>query len=125
MIENKRKILLIEDDPLLVKMYMAKFETEGFEVKSAEDGEEGLKMALMGWADIILLDIMMPKLSGTDMLSKLRQDQKGKDIPVLVLSNLSQQEEAKRALSLGVKEYLIKADYTPSQIVDKIKKYLN
>ena len=123
--KRRKKILLVEDDPLLVKMYTAKFEKEGFDVIFAEDGEDGLKKALSENADILLLDVMMPKLSGIDMLSKLRADPKGKSIPVIVFSNLSQEEEAKKALELGAKEYLIKANLTPSQVLEKIKKYLN
>lgn len=122
--ETKRTILLVEDDPLLVKMYSTKFTKEGFNIIFAEDGEEGLKLALSQKIDFLLLDVMMPKLSGIDLLTKLRQDPKGKDIPVLVFSNLTQQEEAQKALGLGAKEYLIKANFTPSQLVEKVKKYL-
>ncbi len=118
-------VLLIEDDPLLTKMYKAKFTTEGFNVLVAQDGEEGLKMALENNPDIILLDIMMPKLSGLDLLSKLREDPKGKDVPVIILTNLTQQKEAQRALDLGAKEFMVKANLTPGQVVEKIKKYLN
>jgi CheY-like chemotaxis protein len=117
-------VLLIEDDPLLTKMYKAKFTTEGFNVLVAQDGEEGLKMALENSPDMILLDIMMPKLSGLDLLGKLREDPKGKDIPVIVLTNLTQQKEAQKALDLGAKEFMVKANLTPSQVVEKIKKYL-
>ena len=118
-------VLLIEDDPLLTKMYKAKFTTEGFNVLVAQDGEEGLKMALESNPDLILLDIMMPKLSGLDLLSKLREDPKGKDVPVIILTNLTQQKEAQKALDLGAKEFMVKANLTPSQVVEKIKKYLN
>lgn len=118
-------ILLIEDDPLLTKMYKAKFTTEGFNVLVAIDGEEGLKMALESNPDLILLDIMMPKLSGLDLLSKLREDSRGKDVPVIILTNLTQQKEAQKALDLGAKEFMVKANLTPSQVVERIKKYLN
>jgi len=118
-------VLLIEDDPLLTKMYKAKFTTEGFNVLIAGDGEEGLKFSLENNPDIILLDIMMPKLSGLDLLSKLREDPRGKDVPVIVLTNLTQQKEAQKALDLGAKEFMVKANLTPSQVVEKIKKYLN
>lgn len=122
--ESKKMILLVEDDPLLVKMYSTKLIKEGYGVISAEDGECGLNLALSQKIDLILLDVMMPKLSGIDLLIKLRQDPKGKDIPVIVISNLTQEEEAQKALSLGAKEYLIKANLTPSQIIEKIRKYL-
>ena len=117
-------ILLVEDDPLLVKMYKAKFTNEGYGVIGALDGEAGLNLALKGGIDIIILDVMMPKLSGIDLLARLRQDDRGKDIPVLMLTNLTQEEEAKKALSLGAKEYLIKANLTPSQVVEKVRKYI-
>jgi len=120
----QKKILLVEDDPLLVKMYTAKFTKEGFQVISAQDGEAGLNLALKGDVNIIILDVMMPKLSGIDLLTKLRQDPRGKDIPVLMLTNLTQEEEAQKALSLGAKEYLIKANLTPSQVVERVKKYI-
>lgn len=117
-------VLMIEDDPLLVKMHRTKLVSEGFEVIEAHDGEEGLKLALERVPDIIILDIMMPKLSGTDLLRRLREDIRGKSIAVIVLSNLSQEEEIKRAMEYGVKEYLVKANFTPSQLVDKVKQYL-
>jgi DNA-binding response OmpR family regulator len=120
----KHKILIVEDDPLLTKMYTTKFITEGFEVASAADGEEGLSKATANHPDFIILDVMMPKLSGIDMLSRLRATEIGKNIPVIVLSNLSQEEEAKKALALGAKEYLIKANFTPSEVVTKVRMYL-
>lgn len=118
------RVLLIEDDTLLVNMYRAKFENEGYEMLDAGDGEEGLQLALSEDVDIIILDLMLPKLSGTDLLAKLRKDPKGKNIPVVVLTNLTQEGEAKETLALGVKEYLIKANLTPSQLVEKIKAHI-
>ena len=121
---KKPLILLIEDDSLLIKMYKAKFIAEGFEVIVAEEGESGLKMALENPVNFVILDVMMPKLSGLEVLEKLRQDPKGKIIPVVVLSNLDQEEKSKKALQLGAKEFLVKANFTPSQIVEKVRKYL-
>ena len=117
-------VLFIEDDSLLLKMYKTKFENEGFKVISALDGEEGLGMALGQKVDLIILDIMMPRLSGLDMLAKYRQDVKGKGVPVIILTNLTREEEMKKARDLGVKEFIVKADYTPSEVVRKIKDYL-
>jgi DNA-binding response OmpR family regulator len=117
-------VLFIEDDSLLLKMYKTKFEHEGFNVISALDGEEGLSAALGQNVDLIILDIMMPRLSGLDMLGKYRQDPKGKGVPVVILTNLTREEEMKRAKELGVKEFIVKADYTPSEVVRKIKDYL-
>lgn len=121
--EKLKKILIIEDDPLLTKMYRTKLESEGFEVNVAHDGIEGLAEAKNG-ADLIILDIMMPQLSGIDLLEKLRKTPKGKKIPVIVLTNLASEEEENKARSLEVKEFLVKADQTPTDLVEKIKKYV-
>lgn len=121
---RKSVILIVEDDPLLVKMYSTKFAKEGYEVHTANDGEEGLKIALQNKIDFMVLDVMMPKLSGIDMLTKLRQSPQGAQIPAIVLTNLTQQAEAERLKSLGVKEYLVKANLTPSEVVAKVKQYL-
>lgn len=121
---TKPVILLIEDDPLLLKMYSTKFTKEGFVVFTAADGLVGLKMAIEKKPAFIILDIMMPKLSGLDLLSRLREDAHGKTVPVIVLTNLPQQLEAQRALKLGAKEFLVKADFTPAQVVEKVKAHL-
>jgi DNA-binding response OmpR family regulator len=123
--QKKHSILIIEDDPLLSKMYETKFVTEAFDVYRAGDGEEGLKTALAHHPDIILLDVMMPRVSGIDMLTELRKDSWGAQVPVVILSNLSEQQEGDKAKALGVKEYLVKANFTPAEIVEKIRSYLN
>lgn len=117
-------ILIVEDDPVLLKMYSEKFTFEGFGVLNARDGEEALKVATTQKADIILLDIMLPKMSGTDFLEKFRPTPNGKTTPILALTNLAEEEEKQKALGLGVKEYLVKAMQTPEQVVEKVKKYL-
>lgn len=120
----KKKVLIIEDDPLIIKMYQAKFVFDGFDVLTAEDGMKGLELAKSNIPDFIILDIMMPQLSGIDLLEKLRADSRGKDIPVIVLTNLSEKDEEQKALSFGVKEYLLKANLTPGEIVAKVKSHL-
>ena len=117
-------VLFIEDDPLLLKMYETKFKSEGLRVLAAQDGEEGLRLATTEKVDLIILDLMMPKLSGLDMLERLRQQNKGKSHVVIVLTNLTKEEEIKRAMDLGVKEYLVKADLTPNEVASKVKAYL-
>jgi len=117
-------ILLVEDDPVLCKMYSEKFKFEGFSVLTAVNGEDGLKVALSEKIDIILLDLMLPRLSGTELLAKLREDPKGKNTTVIALTNLAEQEEKDKATQLGVKEYLIKAMQTPEEVVNKVKSYL-
>lgn len=118
-------VLLVEDDPLLIKMYKAKFANEGINLLVAEDGEAGLSVATSHRPNFIVLDVMMPKMSGLDLLEKLMQNQDTKNIGVIVLSNLSQEKESKRALELGAKEYILKASLTPKELIDKIKGYLS
>ncbi len=119
-----KKVLLVEDDPLILKMYQAKFQNEGYTVMIAEDGVHALKVVTESTPDIILLDIMMPQMSGIDFLKKIRATETGKNIPVLVLTNLSEKEEEQEASTLGVKEYLLKASLTPAEIAEKVKKYI-
>lgn len=118
-------ILIVEDDPVLLRMYTEKFTFEGFAVLTARDGEEALKVATDGHVDIILLDIMLPKMSGTDFLERLRKEVKGNDVPVVALTNLAAQDEKEKALKLGAKEYLVKAMQTPEEVVEKIKDHLS
>ena len=122
---KKIKILLIEDDPFLLNMYNTKFELEGFLVITADDGEKGSRLALKEEPDIILLDILLPKKDGFEVLEELKTNDKTKDIPVILLTNLSQKNEVERGLLLGAVDYLIKAHFMPSEIVTKIKKIVN
>lgn len=122
--KEPKVILVVEDDPVLLKMYTEKFNFEGFKVLNARNGDEALKVSLGNKVDIVLLDIMLPRVSGTDYLMKLRQDPRGRTIPVVALTNLAEETERQKALELGVKEYLVKAMQTPEQVVEKIKKYL-
>lgn len=123
--QNLPTILIIEDDPVLSKMYTEKFTSEGFNVLTALDGESGFDMAVSNRVDIILLDVMLPRVSGIDLLKKLREHEKGKNTLVVVLTNLADSDEKKRALDLGVKDYLVKAMQNPAQVVDKIKERLH
>lgn len=122
--QNLPTILIIEDDPVLSKMYTEKFTSEGFNVLIALEGESGFEMAVNNKVDIILLDVMLPRVSGIDLLKKLREHEKGKNTLVVVLTNLADPEEKKRALDLGVKDYLVKAMQNPAQVVDKVKEHL-
>jgi DNA-binding response OmpR family regulator len=124
MADNKTKILIIEDDPFLLNMYATKFELENFKVLVAEDGERGLKMAGQEIPEIILLDIILPKMNGFEVLKGLKKEKKLSDIPVILLTNLSQKNEIEEGLALGAKDYLIKAHFMPSEVVDKIKAVL-
>lgn len=117
-------VLLIEDDPLLAKMYATKFEKESFRVLIASNGEDGLRMALEEKVDIVLLDMILPKITGHELLERLRTDPRGKELPVIVLSNLTDRDEAEKAYTLGVKAYLAKAMHDPEDIVNKVKEFL-
>jgi len=122
--EKKDRILLIEDDSFLVEMYTTKFELEGFEVISAEDGKKGLDLALQEKPEIILLDILMPKMDGFAVLEALKKDKTTLNIPVVLLTNLGQKDDVKKGFEKGAVGYLIKAHFMPSEVVDKIKKIL-
>jgi len=122
--EKNLKILLVEDDPFLLGMYSTKFELENFRVLMAEDGEKGLKIAQQEKPDIILLDILMPKMDGFEVLTELKNDINTKNIPIILLTNLSQKDEIARGLELGAVDYLIKAHFMPSEVVDKINRLL-
>jgi DNA-binding response OmpR family regulator len=124
MTKEKIKILIVEDDSFLLNMYATKFELEGFKVSTADDGDKGVKMAQKEMPDIILLDIMLPKMNGFEVLRELKANEETKPIPVILLTNLSQKSEIDQGLALGAKDYLIKAHFMPSEVVEKIKKVL-
>lgn len=115
-----KKILLIEDEEMLAAMYKTKFEKEGLAISVAPDGEAALSMAEEQTFDIILLDIIMPKLDGFAVLKKLREMPQYRTIPILMLTNLGQEEDIAKSIALGATDYLIKANFTPSQVLQKI-----
>lgn len=117
-------ILLIEDDLMLSNMYSEKFRLEGYNVLSCRNGEDGVKVAQEKKPDLIVLDLILPRLSGLDVLVLLNQDQSTKEIPVIILTNVADPVQNKRALQFGAKEYLVKAMHTPEEIVTKVKRYL-
>lgn len=119
-----KKILIIEDEKILVEMYCDKFSQEGFKVSLAFNSEEGIELAKKERPDLILLDILLPKENGITFLNWLRKDPEIALTPVVAFSNYDDPETKREALSLGVKEYLIKTDFTPREIVKKIKSYL-
>jgi len=122
--KEKIKILLVEDDTFLLDMYATKFELEGFSVVMAEDGKKGLEMAAKDDPDIILLDILMPKMDGFTVLDELKKNKDTEKIPVILLTNLGQKDDVKKGFEKGAVGYLIKAHFMPSEVVDKIKKIL-
>lgn len=120
----KKHILLIEDDGFLASIYAQKLELEGLDVSLATNGEEGLRMATKDKPALILLDLIMPKVNGFQVLEQLKKDPETKDIPVLVLSNLGQKEDVERCMALGAVGYVIKAHSLPHETVLKVKEII-
>jgi len=121
---NALKILIVEDDNFLSQMYATKLKLEGFEVVAAFDGEKALRLAKKELPDLILLDLLLPKKSGFDVLAELKKDSTVDKIPVIVLSNLGQKSDIDRCFESGAADYLIKAHFIPSEVIAKIKKVL-
>lgn len=119
-----KKILLIEDEKILMEMYEEKLIEAGFEVICAVEAKEGLVLAKKKKPDLIILDILLPRENGVYFLGRLKKDSEIASIPVVVFSNYDDPETKKEALRLGAKEYLIKTNYTPQEIIEKIKTYL-
>lgn len=118
---NPVKVLIIEDDNFISKMYDKKLNLEHFVVETAGNGVEGLTLAERMQPDVILLDVMLPKMDGWEVLERLKQNPITKDIPVILLTNLGSPEDVQHGLSLGASEYMIKAHYVPTEVVQKIK----
>jgi CheY-like chemotaxis protein len=119
-----KKILIVEDGEFLVQMYATKLGLLDYVVATAGDGKEALKVVKKERPDLILLDLQLPVMDGFHVLSALKQDKETKGIPVLVLTNFSQKENVDRCLNLGAVDYLIKAHFVPSEVVDKIKTFI-
>lgn len=118
------KIAIIEDDQAISQMYRFKFEAEGFDAQTAENGKLGLELAQTMKPDIILLDLMMPEMTGDEVLEKLRASDWGKDIKVIILTNMGEQEIPPKVKELGVNGIILKANMTPRQVADLVKKTL-
>ena len=119
-----KSILLVEDDPFLIDIYTTKFKEAGFSVKVTSDGEEGLRKLNEEKFDLLVLDIVLPQVDGWEILRKIKSNEKLKKLKIVVLSNLGQKGEVEKGLKLGATKYLIKAHYTPSQVVEEIKEML-
>jgi CheY-like chemotaxis protein len=119
------KILLVEDDPSIYKMYQKAFELEGFETEIAENGQEGLDKVGAFKPDIILLDIMMPTMNGIDMLNQLRADEATKDTPVIVLTNVADIRIANEAFAKGANLSIVKSETEPDQVISWINSVLS
>ena len=124
--ENKKKILVIEDELPLLKILVSELSLEGFQVFSAGDGQEGLKLAVAKKPDLILLDLIMPKIDGMTMLKKLREDEWGKDASVLILTNLEgDTQKTLEALESGVFEFMVKSRWQLEDVKKRVKEKLS
>ena len=122
--ENNKKILIVEDDTFLVKMYLERLQDEGYKVAVASNGEEGLQKAEFDKPDLILLDMILPKMNGFDFLKEIKSKSDLKDIPVVILSNLGQDQDVKLGKELGAVDYLVKTQHPLTGVVEKISKHL-
>lgn len=118
------KIAIIEDDPVINQMYRMKFEADGFEVELADNGKRGVALVEKFQPDMILLDLQMPEMGGAEALEVIRGHDWGKQVPVIILTNLGEEESPKHLRSLGIDSYIVKADLTPRQVVSRVKEAL-
>ncbi len=118
------KIAIIEDDPVISQMYRMKFEADGFDVQLANNGERGVDMVESFEPDLILMDLQMPEMGGEEALTIIRKSEKGKHIPVIILTNLGEEEAPKSIRGLGIHSYIVKAELTPRQVVSRVKEAL-
>ena len=118
------KIAIIEDDQVINQMYRMKFEAAGFSVATASDGESGVKMAEKFKPNIILLDLQMPHMNGAEALEIIRKSSWGSKTPVIILTNLGEEEAPKTLRTLGIHSYIVKAELTPSQVVARVQEAL-
>jgi len=122
---NGHKVLIVEDEKSLREALAKKFTHEGFEVFTAENGERGCELAIEKHPAIILLDVVMPKMDGIAVMQKLRMESTTKDIPIILLTNLSENEKIAEAVQFGVFDYLIKSDWKIEDVVAKVKEKLH
>lgn len=119
------KIAIIEDDQVISQMYRMKFEADGFDVQLANNGKHGVELVEAFSPDIILLDLQMPEMNGVEALEIIRQNEWGKNIPVIILTNLGEEEAPKKLRSLGIHSYIVKANLTPRQVAQRVREALN
>jgi DNA-binding response OmpR family regulator len=124
MADKKYKVLIVEDEKMLADMYATKFTMDGFEPTIAGDGAEGLEKLKADKPDIVLLDVIMPKMDGFAVLKILREDKGLKELPVILLTNLGQDEDIKKGKELGATDYFVKANHTPAEVVNKVRAVL-
>ena len=118
------KVAIVEDDPVIRQMYRMKFESEGFNVQLASNGKDGVEMVKSFEPDLLLLDLQMPHMNGDEALERIRKQKTGKDLPVIILTNLGYEEAPQKLKSLGALHYIVKAELTPRQVVSRAKEVL-
>jgi DNA-binding response OmpR family regulator len=118
------KILIVEDEEALAQVLKEKFEKEDFEVKIVVDGETALPLVKSFMPDMVLLDLILPKKSGVEVLKEMKLEEDIKDIPVIILSNLSEDEDIKEGLALGAKDYFVKTQHPINEVIEKVKEGL-
>ncbi len=119
------KIAIVEDDPVISQMYRFKFEAAEFEVQLANNGRRGIEMVKTFQPDLILLDLQMPEMNGTDALEIIRKNEWGKNIPVIILTNMGEEESPKKLRELGIHSYIVKANLTPNQVLKRVQEALD
>lgn len=124
MTNQKKKVLMIEEDHFLRKVYRDKLSKIGFEFLEATNGEEGLNKIIAEKPDLVILDLILPRKNGFDVLIDIKSNKNTQSIPVIILSNLGQESDIRRGLSLGAEDYLVKTEVSLSQVVDKVKEQL-
>ena len=122
--KNKKSVLIIEDDQFLAKMLEQMIKSKGYRAEKASSGKEGLNKFLHHKYDLILLDIILPDIDGFELLEKIRKNKSTKETPILILSNLGQEEDINQGLRLGANDYIIKSDFSLDEVLSKIKKYV-
>lgn len=118
---SQKKILLVDDDPLILQTYQTEFELSGFEVLKAGDGKTGWEIACAQRPDVILLDILMPMMSGIDLLKKIKSDPEVAEIPVFILTNIGQDQAVQEALEAGARDFILKHRFSPAEVVSRIR----
>lgn len=125
MSDTKTTVVIVEDEKMLADMYSTKFSMEGFDAQKANDGQAGFDLVKQVKPKIVLLDIIMPKIDGFGVLKMLKEDAELKDIPVILLTNLGQEEDIKKGKELGAADYFVKANHTPAEVVNKVREVLH
>ena len=121
---GKKKILIVEDDNFVAEVYSTKLLEMGHEVRIAQNGQEGISCAKEDKPDLILLDIIMPVMDGSEMIEELKKNSDWKDIPVILLTNVGEKDSIDKFRKTGIKDYLIKSHFTPAEVIEKIEKAL-